>query len=54
MEFMALLNNIDIKWVDGVNPSNISNKALSFGIDPATIWDNILGSWRGNMNAIRQ
>ncbi|KAL7793134.1 glycosyltransferase family 25 protein [Trichoderma ceciliae] len=54
MELMASLSGFDIEWVDGVKPSSIPNKAVPFGIDPAAIRDNFLGSWRGHMNAIRQ
>ncbi|KAH0489130.1 hypothetical protein TgHK011_009574 [Trichoderma gracile] len=54
LELMASLTGFDIEWVDGVKPSSIPNKAVPYGIDPAAIRDNFLGSWRGHMNAIRQ
>ena len=54
LELMASLTGFDIEWVDGVKPSSIPNKAVPYGIDPAAVRDNFLGSWRGHMNAIRQ
>ncbi|RDA89802.1 hypothetical protein CP533_4659 [Ophiocordyceps camponoti-saundersi (nom. inval.)] len=54
LHLMAALSGFDIDWVDGVKPSEISNKALPFGIDLKSVQDNFLGGWRGHMNAIRR
>lgn len=51
---MAALSGIHVDWVDGVEASSISEKAVPFGIDLNKTRDNFLGSWRGHMDAIRR
>ncbi|RCI11071.1 hypothetical protein L249_7386 [Ophiocordyceps polyrhachis-furcata BCC 54312] len=54
LDLMAALSGFDLDWVDGVKSSDISKKAIPFGIDLKTVHDNFLGGWRGHMNAIRR
>ena len=47
------LTNMTFTYIDGVKGAEVVNKSLPFGQESRKLPDNMLGSWRAHMNAIR-
>lgn len=54
MSLAASLTNISIDFVDGVRGETIPAKALPLHQESRTMPENMLGSWRAHMNAVRK
>ncbi|KAK9416917.1 hypothetical protein SUNI508_09389 [Seiridium unicorne] len=54
LTLMSALTGFHISWIDGVNGSNIPDKALPIGWDRQTLRDSNLGSWRGHINTMQK
>ncbi|KAH9904585.1 glycosyltransferase family 25 protein [Xylariomycetidae sp. FL2044] len=50
----SALTGFHVEFVDGVKGESIPDKAVPFGVDRKLLWENNLGSWRGQINAARR
>jgi hypothetical protein len=48
------LTGFQVDFIDGVKGESVPDKAVPYGTDRKTLWENNLGSWRGHMNAVRR
>ncbi|KFA45886.1 hypothetical protein S40293_11406 [Stachybotrys chartarum IBT 40293] len=54
LTLMAALTGFKIDWIGGVKSKEISLKAVPFGVNLGKTEGNLLGNWRGHMNARRR
>ncbi|KAI1874428.1 hypothetical protein JX265_004636 [Neoarthrinium moseri] len=54
LTLMSALTGFRISWIDGVNGSEVVDKALPLGWDRPNMRDSNLGSWRGHINAMQK